>query len=256
MVSGVLQFATPCAAVVIHGPSLFHACVYLVGARCALALVAAYQLRAHLVGSARAKRENYVAMLHFGAWATVTGLVGPLMVYGDRFFVSAAVGAAVLAYYAIPQEGLQRLLILPSAICSALLVRLASLTPKLALGEYKRNLRRVALWHGAVCACAALVAFPVFSFWISREFATEAIGVTLVLCLGVWINGVALVPYTLIHAQANPRITALFHLGELILYAAAIWWLTTHHGILGAAWAWTLRATLDLALLLLATRRY
>jgi O-antigen/teichoic acid export membrane protein len=195
-------------------------------------------------------------MLHFGAWATVSGLISPLMVYGDRFFVSAAVGAAVLAYYAVPQEGLQRLLILPNAICSALLVRLASLTPKLALGEYKRNLRRVALWHGAVCASAALLAFPAFSFWISREFAAAAIGVTLVLCLGIWINGVALVPYTLIHAQAGPRTTALFHLGELILYAVAVWWLTTHHGILGAAWAWTFRAMLDLALLLLAARRY
>jgi O-antigen/teichoic acid export membrane protein len=96
----------------------------------------------------------------------------------------------------------------------------------------------------------------VFSVWISREFAAAAIGVTLVLCLGVWINGVALVPYTLIHAQGNPRTTALFHLGELILYAAAVWWLTVHYGILGAAWAWTFRATLDLALLLLATRRY
>jgi O-antigen/teichoic acid export membrane protein len=213
-------------------------------------------LRALIGGSGRAKREDYVTMLHFGAWATVTGLIGPLMVYGDRFLVSAAVGAAVLAYYAVPQEGLQRLLMLPNAICSALLVRLASLPPGLALGEYQRNLRRVALWHGAVCACAALLAFPVFSVWISREFAAAAIGVTLVLCLGVWINGVALVPYTLIHAQGNPRTTALFHLGELILYAAAVWWLTVHYGILGAAWAWTFRATLDLALLLLATRRY
>jgi GT2 family glycosyltransferase len=37
-------------------------------------------------------------LLNYGVWVTVTGIVGHLMVYGDRFFVSAAVGAVGPAY--------------------------------------------------------------------------------------------------------------------------------------------------------------
>lgn len=256
MAAGLLQFSMPCVALEVHGPSLFYACVYLVVARCALALVAAYQLRAHWTDHASAGREDYRSILHFGLWATVSGLVSPLMVFGDRFLVGALLGTAMVSYYAIPQEGLQRLLILPTSLCSALLARLAGLDPIQALGEYKRNLRRVAVWHGSVCVCAAVLAFPAFSIWISPEFASAAIKPTLVLCLGIWLNGVALVPYTLLHAQANPRVTACFHLTELSLYVIAVWGLTVQFGILGAAWAWTLRAALDLGLLGFTAHRW
>lgn len=74
--------------------------------------------------------DKIKSLFGFGSWVTLSGVIGPLMVYGDRFFVSAAVGANLLPLYAIPQEGLQRLLLIPGSFCGALLPRLSSLDAK------------------------------------------------------------------------------------------------------------------------------
>jgi O-antigen/teichoic acid export membrane protein len=107
----------------------------------------------------------------------------------------------------------------------------------------------------AVCGLAAALAFPVLSVWISEDFAQQALPIVWVLCAGVWVNSLASVPYTLLHAMGNPRLTALFHLAELALYIGALWWLSSRYGLLGAAIAWAARVVLDWVLLHLAVRR-
>ena len=91
--------------------------------------------------------------------------------------------------------------------------------------------------------------------WISAEFARSALPVVLVLCAGVWVNSLASVPYTLLHAKGNPRLTALFHLAELLVYLLALWQLSSHYGLLGAALAWLARVAMDWLLLHVAVRR-
>jgi hypothetical protein len=50
-------------------------------------------------------------------------------------------------------------------------------------------------------------------------------------------------------------VTAVFHLIELGLYLVALWFLSSHYGLVGAALAWLARVTLDWVLLHLAVRR-
>jgi O-antigen/teichoic acid export membrane protein len=178
------------------------------------------------------------------------------MVYGDRFFVSAAVGAVLLPIYAIPQEGLQRLLLIPAALCGALLPQLAALSPQNAAITYKRNYKRVAAVMLGICSLAAIFAYPALSWWLSVEFAKQALPIVLILSVGIWLNSIALVPYTLLHANGNPKLTALFHLFELVLYMLALWWLAKHFGIAGAAVAWVGRVALDLILLHIAANKF
>ncbi len=102
---------------------------------------------------------------------------------------------------------------------------------------------------------AAALAYPVLSVWLSAEFSQAALPVVLVLCVGIWLNSMALMPYTLMHAKGNPRLTAIFHLVELVLYFFALWLLSAQFGLLGAALAWVARVALDLVLLQLAVRR-
>ena len=185
----------------------------------------------------------------------MTGIVGPLMVYGDRFFVSAAVGAEQLPMYAIPQDVLLRLLLIPMALTGALLPRLAAMGVTDAAMAYQQTYRRVGVAMAAICLVAAGLAYPALTLWISAEFATQALPVVLVLCLGVWVNSLASVPYTLLHAKGNPRLTALFHLAELLLYLLALWLLSSRYGLVGAALAWVARVALDWLLLRRAVRR-
>lgn len=253
---GLWMFMVPAWSVYIHGPDLWVITFYLVLGRCLVVLGMGLQLRSELFSKGAALEKRHLGGLwNYGFWITVTGVVGPLMVYGDRFFVSAAVGAEQLPLYAIPQEGLLRLLLIPMALTGALLPRLAAMGQQEAASSYRQSYRRVMLSMLGVCVLAAALAYPVLAVWLSAEFARAALPVVLVLCAGVWINSMALLPYTLLHARGNPRLTAIFHLVELLFYFFLLWFLSSWLGLLGAALAWAARVLLDLVLLRLAARR-
>jgi O-antigen/teichoic acid export membrane protein len=57
------------------------------------------------------------------------------------------------------------------------------------------------------------------------------------------------VPFALIQSAGRPSLTARLHLFELPWYLLAVWELTKHLGIEGAAIAWTARIALDTFLL-------
>jgi O-antigen/teichoic acid export membrane protein len=256
IVLGVWMFALPAWSVYFHGPQLVTVALYLVLGRCLVVVAMVAQLRESLfAGGMGFARRHLKALWSYGVWVTVTGIVGPLMVYGDRFFVSAAVGADQLPFYAIPQDILLRLLLIPMALTGALLPRLAAMGAAEAVQAYSQTYRRVGLGMLAICGAAAALAYPALTIWISQEFAQSALPVVLVLCAGVWVNALASVPYTLLHAKGNPRLTALFHVAELFLYLLALWILSSHYGLLGAALAWVARVALDWMLLHFAARR-
>src|SRR5579859_3080677 len=58
--------------------------------------------------------------LRFGGWMTVTNIIGPLMVYLDRFVITALLSVSVLAYYTAPFDMVTRLLVVAGAIAGVL----------------------------------------------------------------------------------------------------------------------------------------
>lgn len=256
IVLGVWMFALPAWSAYFHGTDLGVIALYLVLGRCLVVVAMVVQLRGPLfAGGTKLAKRHLQTLWNYGFWVTVTGIVGPLMVYGDRFFVSAAVGADQLSLYAIPQDVLLRLLLIPMALTGALLPRLAAMGTVEAAVAYRLTYRRVAVAMLVICGLAALLAYPLLALWISSEFARSALPVVLVLCLGVWVNSLASVPYTLLHANGNPRLTAVFHVAELLVYLVVLWFLSSRYGLVGAAFAWAARVLLDWVLLHFAVRR-
>lgn len=256
IILGFCMFVLPALSIALHGSHLWIITLYLVTARLIVAVVAAIQLRHYLAVTTTGLIRNHLKQLvNYGLWVTVTGIVGPLMVYGDRFFVSAAVGAVLLPIYAIPQEGLQRLLMIPAALCGALLPQFAALSPQNAAATYKRNYKRVVVVMFGICLLVAIFAYPALSWWLSVEFANQALPIVLILSVGIWLNSMALLPYTLLHAIGNPKLTAIFHLFELVLYILILSCFTEYFGLVGAAMAWVGRVALDLILLHIAANR-
>jgi O-antigen/teichoic acid export membrane protein len=253
---GFCMFALPAASIFLHGSTLWQIALYLVAARFIAAIAASAQLRKELSHSQHSLKKTHLrSLLNYGIWITVSGIISPLMVYGDRFFVSAAVGAAELPPYAISQEGLQRLLIIPAALCGALLPRFATSRGEEIMNIYKSSYKQVALVMFSVCSLAALLAYPSLAWWLSIDFAQKALPIVLILSIGIWINSIALVPFTLIQANGNPKLTAIFHIIELSIYLIALWWLTTQFGLVGAAIAWVGRVTMDFILLQYAAKK-
>lgn len=251
MFFGLAMFALPALSVLLHGNAIWCVALYLVGARLVVVVLSLAQLRVQL-----SEKTNFLAinkhtctLFSYGIWVTISGIVGPLMIYGDRFFVGAAVGAEQLPFYAIPQEGLQRLLIIPAALCGALLPKLSANRDNALLQEYSRNYRRIAITMFIVCSTAAALAYPVLAWWLSPDFAHRAIPLVFVLTIGIWLNSIAQLPYTVLHALGQPRITAIFHLLELGFYFVFLYVMAKNYGLLGAAIAWVVRVLLDLVLL-------
>lgn len=256
LVLGFSTFTLPAMAIQFHGNQLSMIAAYLVAARLITTIGAVGQLWHYISAPGNAlARSHLIVLIDYGFWVTISGIVGPLMVYGDRFFVSAAVGTAMLPLYAIPQEGLQRLLIIPGALCGALLPKLASLDTSEAGRLFRKSERRVAIFMLGITSLAVLLATPTLTFLISEKFATDAFPIVVILGFGIWINSIAFVPFALLHALRLPKLTAIFHCVELLIYAGTLWWLASQYGLIGAAVAWVLRVSLDLVLLQFAANR-
>lgn len=251
MALGVFMFVMPAVSIWIHGTQLWTIALYLVLARAAILVIGCVQLRIYLFSKVHFAQQMTLmySLLSFGGWVGVSSIIGPIMIYGDRFFVGALVGSALLPIYAIPQEALQRLLLLPNAFTNALLPKIVGLTGVALEAQYQRNLKRTCWAMLAVCACAAVGAYPIFHLWISPEFAMQALPIVLILSVGIWLNSMATIPYTFLHGAGSTKITALIHVVELAFYFVVLYGLVKWIGLPGAALAWTLRVALDLVLL-------
>jgi O-antigen/teichoic acid export membrane protein len=198
-------------------------------------------------------------LFHFGAWMTVTNVIGPLMVYLDRFVIGAIVSVAAVAYYATPYEMVTKLLIIPGAI-------LGVLFPAFAVSHRQDHDRMVRLFARGT-KYIALILFPVIlvitafaqeglQWWLGDEFARYSTPVLQCLAIGVFINSFAQVLFTLVQGIGRPDLSAKLHLLELPVYLPVLWWAIHRHGIVGAAIVWTGRVAVDGALLFWLSSRF
>ena len=183
-----------------------------------------------------------------GGWLTVSNIVSPFMGYIDRFVIGAIVSASAVAYYTTPQELVTKLWIIPGALTAVLF-------PAFAVQLAKRDQQTLTLFRSAV-HWLFLVLFPItmvltlfahelLTVWINSNFADQSAIFLQIFSIGVLINCLAHVPFTLIQSAGAARLTASVHLMELPLFMGALWWLTTTYGALGAVVAWLLRMVLD-----------
>jgi O-antigen/teichoic acid export membrane protein len=206
----------------------------------------------------RLRRGVVMPLVRYGGWMTVSNIVSPVMAYLDRFVIGAILPLAAVAHYVTPYELVSKLLVLPLAM-------IAVLFPAFAATFATDRVRTVRLFERAV-RVIVLVMFPVLlaivlfareglTLWVGRDFASASTTVLQWLAIGIFVNAVAQAPFAVVQGIGRPDITAKFHLAELPLYLAGMWWLAHHFGIAGVAAAWTARATIDAVALLFAAHR-
>ena len=253
--AGVLFYAAPCVAVFLQ-PRLDIALAVMVLTRWltllahALPCLSSLRLRLSLV-----QRRWLAPLLQMGGWLTVSSVVGPVIVYVDRFLIGALLPAAALAHYAAPFELVSRLLVLPVALAGALFPALAAAQAGgLGAGQALRRQATQATLVGTLPAVVlgVCLAGPLLRLWMGAEFADAGTLAMQILLLGFAFNALAQIPFAALHGHGLARQTALLHLVELPLYLLALWALVARWGIEGAALAWAVRGALDwLALVLL-----
>lgn len=196
-------------------------------------------------------------LLSFGGWVTISGVVGPVLVYLDRFAIAALMSVAAVGQYAAPYEVVSRLSIIPVSLVTVLF-------PLFSAGRASsrhleilaaRSVRALVVAMGTVSLVMLGLADDMVRFLLGARFeATVAVPVQ-ILAVGIFVNSLAYVPYALLQAFGRPEVSAKLHLMELPLHFALVWILVSSLGLAGAALAWTLRVTIDAVLLFLAAAR-
>ena len=197
-------------------------------------------------------RAIVAPLVRFGGWMTVSNIVGPLMVYSDRFLIGGLLSVSAVAYYTTPFDLAGRLSFIPVAVTGVLFPAFAT--------SLANNPDRTALLSSRGIKYIVLAMFPIIlvtitfapdglRLWLGPVFASHSQSVLRWIALGIFINSIACVPFTLLQSAGRPSVTAKLHLLELPLYLVAVWVLTKRLGIEGAAIAWTARIVVDTTLL-------
>ena len=202
--------------------------------------------------------SQVIPLLRFGGWATVTNIVGPLLVYMDRFLIGAVLSVAAVTYYVTPYEVVTKLIIIPGSVLAVVFPAFAATfesdRSRMA-GLYERAQRIVLLVLFPLILPAVALAHEGLRLWMGAELPAESALVLQWLGIGVFINAIAHAPLTAMQGAGRPDLVAKVHLAELPFYLVAIWLLLRQFGIVGVAIAWTLRATVDTLALLLVGHR-
>lgn len=199
------------------------------------------------------------AVIAFGGWTSLSGVISPLLVYADRFLVGALVSLAAVAYYTVPYEVVARLLIVPGSLASTLFPAFSMLHGRGAAGEAAwlgaRGVKYTLMLTGLLALVLIATGPDLLALWSGETFGRQS-GIALqMLAAGMVVNALAHLPTALLHGAGRAKLPAIFHLIELPVHILVAVALIRAYGVTGAAAAWCLRATLDAALLFGAAAR-
>jgi O-antigen/teichoic acid export membrane protein len=196
----------------------------------------------------RVDRLLMKSLLGFGGWLTVSSIVGPVMVYFDRFLIGALVSASAVAYYAAPYAVVTRLFIIPVALNTALFPMVSSVVvhDRIRVTRlFERGIYYVFLAVFPIVLLLVAFANEALTLWLGAEFANHSRFVLQWFAVGVLVSSLARLSWTVVQGAGRPDLGAKIHLVELPLYVVALWWAVTAYGIQGAAVVWVVRAGLD-----------
>lgn len=218
----------------------------------ALPLLGAVKSALPLSGRPHLHTGNARKLFAYGGWVAITNIVGPILHGFDRFFVGIVLGASAVAYYVVPFQLVTRSQIVPGALSRALFPHLSVIGPEEAKKAAIDAILTLSALMTPLTILGLLVISPFLRLWVGSAFASHAISVAEILLVGIWINGLAFVPFALLQARGRPDIVAKFHLLEVVPFLLVLWFALNRIGVAGAAVAWALRVGVDAVLLFMA----
>lgn len=191
---------------------------------------------------------NFREIFSYGLWALVTSIISPLMVYGDRFVISAAVGASLVGIYAILQETIGRSLIAASSYCAVMQPEFTRLDNDQWYEMYVKSERTLAVLLAVMYAAVMLTAKPLLEWWLDESLVDYMVLIA-IFTVALFFNSMAQLPYAVLLGRGRPDWVAKAHLVEFLFYLPVCWFVTQEFGLQGAAAAWLLRVLVDYGIL-------
>ena len=159
------------------------------------------------------KRGIYVKahahmLLKFGGWFSISSVVGPLMVYADRFFIGGLISAAAVTFYVIPYEVAIQMLIFTGAVTTVIfpfLTNLLQKAPKQANVVFRLWLYRISGMMAVIMTLLAYAMPKLLESWVGDHIAGDSVRVGQILCLGVFINAVGTMFFSICTHMDRPN---------------------------------------------------
>ena len=207
-----------------------------------------------IVGHAPRRLSSGRLFFQEGGWMTVSNLIGPLMVYSDRFVLAALLPVRAVAWYVTSQEVMLRTLMIPGALAGVLFPKFSgatqSPTDRTVVALYQRSIRLISAMMLPLCTLAAVLSYDALRLWLGESFAFNSYRVVEIVAIGIFVNSIGHLPFAWLQGVGRSYLTARIHLIELPAYALGLYFWVEHTGIEGAAWMWTIRVSVDCLLLL------
>jgi O-antigen/teichoic acid export membrane protein len=258
---GIYFFAAPVPMIYWYGNALHPILAVLIAGRLVALLV---QLRMCLnivpfIGTGVGFRREFIRpLLSYGGWISICNVISPLMIYIDRFFIGAVISTSAVAFYATPNEAATKLWMLPWALLGVLFPAFSTSlvhNPTKATDLFNSSLKYLFAIFFPIILLAINFAFEGLSIWLGVEFAGHSAKILQWMLVGVFLHGMAQIPYAFLQGAGRPDIIAKLHLMELPLYCVVLWQMTRMSGTVGAAMAWTVRLGTDAVVIFLLTTR-
>ena len=259
VVLGILTFTIP-ALVLIFSDKLFLIVLFLIIVRLFIWLIYFAQcIRINPEIKKIRSIDTYTVkpLLKISSWMTVSNLIGPFIIYVDRFLIGALISAIAITYYATPYELITKILVIPSAIVGVLFPTFSAASTNLESSKkiYDGGVKFIFLLIFPVVLVIIPFSNEILSIWLNQKFAIESSFVLQVLSLGVIINSIAYVPFTYLQGVGRPDVPAKIHLFELSFYLVGMWFAIQHFGINGAAVVWCVRILIDSLAMFYASKK-
>ncbi|MEN6312286.1 MAG: polysaccharide biosynthesis C-terminal domain-containing protein, partial [Acidobacteriota bacterium] len=158
-----------------------------------------------------------------------------------------------VGFYTAPYEIVTKVGILPGSLILTLFPSFSTLQgkeePEKARTLYGCAVKYLIVGRGPVSVLLVLLARPILRIWLGAEFAATSALVFQILALGFLTNSLADVPLALVQGFGRPDLPAKLNVAELFLFVPLSWLAIKQWGIAGAAAAWTVRVTFEMAVL-------
>lgn len=240
------------AVAYLKGPELpgLIATIVLTRLAAVLALFACCWKVVPVRGFVRFTRADVAALMRFGGWISLSDAVTPVLSLWDRFAIGAVLGAGAVPIYSIPNTLVARLSMLPWAMSRALFPGLARADPAEAQRRADETVAGLGALMTPICLGALVALWPFLTVWIGPRLAAQVADLSYLFVPGLWMNALAVVPYTLVVAQQRPKVAALIHLGQVLPYALFLYLAMKGGGLTAVAVLWSVRTAADALLFL------